>query len=807
MNCPYSTGVNITDFVNTMVTDNQDGKMQGDRPLNLLGKVNNINNVALDEILATLRPGQQQMADWLAGPLAVSAVPGAGKSTGMAVAAAIAVARNNLNHQRQLIVVTFTRTVAANIKGKIREVLQKLGLPPIGYEVYTLHGLALSIALQHRELSGLDLANSTLILPTSSHRINRLCVEKWISEHPAEYEKLIIGQQFDGEATERLRRQSVLRTEILPELTWKGIQQAKSSGISPAEIREFARLYPPVHNQYNLLNMIASLYENYQLLLKQYNHLDYDEMILAALRVLQDETVRKFWQNQVFAVFEDEAQDSTLLQAELLKILAETSDGLNLMRVGDPNQAINSTFTPADPIHFATFCQRCESMNLLAKMDQSGRSTQIIMEAANYLIHWANHSHLIPADRERPFILQDISPVKKIPIPPDPNLNPPPTGLGLELYQPPNIFASIELIGKRIMQLQQANQNLPEAEQRNFAILVRKNEQGHFLAEVFANPDKYKKYGITVNLEKIGLRIKDVSQSARYSRIPAEILALLQFIERPHSPDYLKAALAILGDRRVIPRLDYNAIASQPENFLYPDPLAITADANVQKCRQICQAILAAKLELPAYQLIAFLALTLQYTQDDLATVDKLSERVASQSVGNYSLTKVLEILTTIVGTENFETVETNPNTEQIYLAKNQLTIITMHKAKGLDWDYVFIPFLQEKNIPGDLWINASQEFIGNFDLAEMGRSQIRNVAQKRPIVDMNEAWRQAKYLKMAEELRLFYVAMTRAKRLLWIGAELQSPFMWHKPEKLQELPISPVFLALKQKFPQHFIR
>ena len=790
-----------------MVTDNQDGKIQGDRPLNLAGKVNNINNVALDEILSTLRPGQQQMADWLAGPLAVSAVPGAGKSTGMAVAAAIAVARNNLNHQRQLIVVTFTRTVAANIKGKIREVLQKLGLPPIGYEVNTLHGLALSIALQHRELSGLDLANSTLILPTSSHRINRLCVEKWISEHPAEYEKLIAGQQFDGEATERLRRQSVLRTEILPELAWKGIQQAKSSGISPEEIREFARLYPPVHNQYDLLNIIASLYDNYQLLLKQYNHLDYDEMILAALRVLQNETVRKFWQNQVFAVFEDEAQDSTLLQAELLRILATKSDGLNLMRVGDPNQAINSTFTPADPIHFATFCERCESMNLLAKMDQSGRSTQIIMDAANYLIHWANHSHLIPADRERPFILQNISPVKKIPIPPDPNLNPPPTGLGLELYQPPNIFASIELIGKRIMQLQQANQSLPEAEQRNFAILVRENKQGHFLAEVFANPGKYKKYGITVNLEKIGLRIKDVSQSARYSRIPAEILALLQFIERPHSPDYLKAALAILGDRRVIPRLDYNAIASQPENFLYPDPLAIIPDLNVQKCRRICQAILAAKLELPAYQLIAFLALTLQYTQDDLATVDKLSERLASQSAGNYSLTKVLEILTTIVGTEDFETVETNPNAEQIYLAKNQLTIITMHKAKGLDWDYVFIPFLQEKNMPGDLWLGSQKEFIGNFDLAEIGRSQIRNVAQKRPIVDMNEAWRQAKYLKMAEELRLFYVAMTRAKRLLWIGAEVQAPFMWHKPEKLQEMPISPVFLALKQKFPQHFIR
>ena len=48
-----------------------------------------------EKILAirnSLRPGQQQMADWQSGPLAISAVPGAGKSTGMAAAAGGAIA-------------------------------------------------------------------------------------------------------------------------------------------------------------------------------------------------------------------------------------------------------------------------------------------------------------------------------------------------------------------------------------------------------------------------------------------------------------------------------------------------------------------------------------------------------------------------------------------------------------------------------------------------------------------------------------------------------------------------------------------
>jgi DNA helicase-2/ATP-dependent DNA helicase PcrA len=45
-------------------------------------------------------------------------------------------------------------------------------------------------------------------------------------------------------------------------------------------------------------------------------------MILAALRVLENDAVRQLWQNQFFAVFEDEAQDSTPLQFQLLETFA-----------------------------------------------------------------------------------------------------------------------------------------------------------------------------------------------------------------------------------------------------------------------------------------------------------------------------------------------------------------------------------------------------------------------------------------------------------------------------------------------------
>jgi hypothetical protein len=76
-----------------------------------------------------LRAGQQALADWSGGPLAVSAVPGAGKSTGMAAAAAIAIARYGLNAKRQLVLVTFTRSAAANLKAKVQGHLRDLKLP------------------------------------------------------------------------------------------------------------------------------------------------------------------------------------------------------------------------------------------------------------------------------------------------------------------------------------------------------------------------------------------------------------------------------------------------------------------------------------------------------------------------------------------------------------------------------------------------------------------------------------------------------------------------------------------------------
>ena len=426
----------------------------------------------------SLRRGQQGLAHWSGGEMAVSAVPGAGKSHSLSVAAAIAIAKNQLHSRRQLLVVTYTRSAAANIKSKIRDRLKDLMLPPGGFVVHTLHGLALNIANSRQELSGLNLDKVTIVVPNTGHRIIRSAVERWIAAHRLEYQGLLEGVQFDGEETERLRRQSVLRTEILPSLTNTVVREAKSSGLLPEEL---AQLSQDARDEYGILQIAAGLYQEYQQLMRSQDMIDYDDMILAALKVLEYPPMRLLWQNQVYGVFEDEAQDSSPLQSKLISILAssgESNSAPNLVRVGDPNQAINSTFTPADPLYFKWFCETCKERDSLTTMNQAGRSSAIIIDAANFVVHWVNQQWLNNKSEQLPFREQKIVTVD--PNDPQPDANPQPAKSGVVITNPDDVYQTVKLIGEQAIALFKEN---PE---HNAAILVRENRQGRFLAEELA---------------------------------------------------------------------------------------------------------------------------------------------------------------------------------------------------------------------------------------------------------------------------------------------------------------------------------
>jgi DNA helicase-2/ATP-dependent DNA helicase PcrA len=109
--------------------------------------------------------------------------------------------------------------------------------------------------------------------------------------------------------------------------------------------------------------------------------------------------------------------------------------------------------------------------------------------------------------------------------------------------------------------------------------------------------------------------------------------------------------------------------------------------------------------------------------------------------------------------------------------------------------------------IPGSFRVLPQAHFLGDFTLAEVARAQIRAALHEQFLPDVTTAWEQAKQLKTAEEFRLLYVAMTRAKRLLWMSAAQKAPFTWSKPENLDNRLPCPVFPALKRQFPKAVMR
>jgi DNA helicase II / ATP-dependent DNA helicase PcrA len=746
----------------------------------------------IESLLQQLRLGQQDLALWQGGELAVTAVPGAGKSTGLTAAAAIAIARHQLRPGRQLAIVTLTRSAAANLRQKIRDWLQHLDVPPGGFTVQTIHGLALQIARQNPDAAGLDLDALSLAQPQRQSGLLRQAIDRWITNHPQHYQRLLNGQTFTGEDGELLRRDQSLRLELLPELAQTVIREAKSSGLNARALADLAATL--AQDDYATVSIAAGLYGHYQDVLLEQGLFDYDDMLLAALRALEDPQSRHSWQTRIFAVFEDEAQDSSPLQAELLEVLATDPvqpGQRRLLRVGDSNQAINSTFTPADPLFFRRFCQHCQTQQQLVVMDQGGRSTRQVIAAANFLLEWVNRS---VGDRLQrrwgeaglPFRVQPIRPVD--PGDPQTDANPPPLGQGLELHVTASLAETLSRLQHRLRELLQADPQI------RVALLVRNHLQAGFLETQLAQLG-----------EQLAIPVLNTARPAHSSPVPGELLTLLQFLLRPHSPQHLLSALQLALGRDRIPAQDVTLLATQPERFLYPTPLDPRGGSPTAAARRFCQGLLRARRSLPTTELLTFLALSLDYSAPDLATADKLGDRLGRQLGSFPSLERLVQLLSDLVADEAFEAVDLD-NADQRLTRAGQMTLLTMHKAKGLDWDVVFIPFLEQSSFLGQTRnqpVSASLQFLADYPLPQVARSQLRqaiHATTKRSLTPL-EAVEEAQDLKLAEEYRLLYVAMTRARKLLWMAAARQAPSSWKTPTILKAQDPTPAFSALLQQF------
>ncbi len=128
---------------------------------------------------------------------------------------------------------------------------------------------------------------------------------------------------------------------------------------------------------------VASVYTLYQRRLYAANAMDFDDMILQTVLLLEaDAEARAAWQERFSHIMVDEYQDTNHAQFRLLSVLAEKHR--NIAVVGDPDQSIYA-FRGADIRNIAEFEHDFPGARVVA-LEQNYRSTQAILDAANAVI-------------------------------------------------------------------------------------------------------------------------------------------------------------------------------------------------------------------------------------------------------------------------------------------------------------------------------------------------------------------------------------------------------------------------------------
>jgi len=153
------------------------------------------------------------------------------------------------------------------------------------------------------------------------------------------------------------------------------ISSAKNDGISPLE---FSKLFLNEHDK-----VIGLVYEKYLKLLKENNSVDFDDLLLKPVEIFKKrKDILEKYQERFRYILVDEYQDTNSIQYELCKMLAKKYN--NIFVVGDTNQSIYS-WRNADYRNILNFEKDYKNAHVVL-LEENYRSTNTILKAANSVI-------------------------------------------------------------------------------------------------------------------------------------------------------------------------------------------------------------------------------------------------------------------------------------------------------------------------------------------------------------------------------------------------------------------------------------
>ena len=629
-----------------------------------------------DQYLANLNPAQREAVLHTEGPLLVIAGAGSGKTRVLTHRVAHLISAVGVK-PNEILAITFTNKAA----GEMRERLTNM-LGPLARAIWILTFHAACGRMLRAEAERLGYRSNFTIYDTQDQlRLVKQCLEE-LEKDPKRFAPRGIHAQ---------------------------ISNAKNQLVTPALYTErVASFYDQT---------VAEVYELYQRRLHASNAVDFDDMLMLTVEVLERfPDARKHWQNAFRYVLVDEYQDTNHAQYRLLQLLAESHH--NVCAVGDPDQSIYA-FRGADIRNILEFERDFPSTRTIA-LEQNYRSTNAILEAANAVI---SHN----TERKEKRLWSELG-----------------EGDPVRVVEVEDEHAEARYVAAQIAGLVEEGYGGSE-----IAVFYRMNAQSRVLEQ-------------TLRLQGIGYRViggprfyerAEVKDATAYLQVldnPSDAVSLMRIANRPKRG---------IGDT-TISRLVAHADAQGSSLFEALDRpgdagLGTAAVKAVTSLKNLLDSLRSAAQELDVPEL-------LQTVLDRTGTLEAYEAERTIESRG-----RIENLEAFVDGAREYHAGAQEPTLsgflQEISLYSDQdaltgesnVTLMTTHNAKGLEFRAVFLVGVEEEIFPS------------GRSIEEQG---------------------------IEEERRLFYVSLTRAKEWLLL-THASSRLLWGRtthnlPSRfLDELP------------------
>ena len=305
--------------------------------------------------LSQLNPQQREAVETAEGPLLILAGAGSGKTR--VITYRIAHLIENLGVMPETILaVTFTNKAASEMVERVDKLVGGLSIAkPV---ISTFHSFCVRVL--RRDVEALRIPSSTPGVPPIGLTKNFVIYDE------ADQQQLVKSA---------MRRLGVDDKQTTPRSVLSHISWAKNHMLDPQEV--YLQSTDPKTER------VAQIYAEYRKELLKANALDFDDLLLEAVRLLKAVGgVRDYYNRRFHYVLVDEYQDTNRPQYELMRLLAGSRH--NVCAVGDEDQSIYS-WRGADIRNILEFEQAFPEAKII-RLEQNYRSTQNILQAASAVV-------------------------------------------------------------------------------------------------------------------------------------------------------------------------------------------------------------------------------------------------------------------------------------------------------------------------------------------------------------------------------------------------------------------------------------